>query len=242
MRDYELRVTRRALADIDMKSLAGPSFDLEANRESHVILEAFCSKRGNSPVGQERTQGIKAPVYNLHAQDPWRAVTWHDIDEGVVWLLAVTPHNYAEFVARANSGNLQPTTQDYADLEVSRSVIPPAMEEGEVLELIAEEGASLVAAALDTPNLEVRGTLASSLDIGIVAEVIVDGSAGADVYIAFRMPPRPGAALPASLIEACVAAMLPDAWSGDIDWWHESFPGRGREPNEHVVRWRRPAG
>jgi hypothetical protein len=61
-RDYELRVTRRALEDIGMRARAGAAFDLEANKQSHPILEAFLDKRGRSPEGQEQTLGIRAPL------------------------------------------------------------------------------------------------------------------------------------------------------------------------------------
>lgn len=240
-RDYTLRVTRRALEDIGMKSRAGAAFDLDADKQRHPILEAFLDKRGRSPVGQEQTLGIKAPVYNLHARNPWRGVTWYDEDAGVCWLLGVTAHQYDLFVERAKVGGLTPTESDYADLELARSVVPPAADEGDVVAAIRSDGAALVAEAFAKPNTEVAGVLAESLDVALFAQVIFTITDGADLFIGFRMPPRPGATLPDQFVEVCVAVMLPDADPADIDWRVQEFPGRAFEPGGWVVRWRRPA-
>lgn len=239
---YVLRVTRRALDDMKLDPEEGPTFDIEANVRTHDVLRAFWNKRRNSPVGQEQTQGIKAPVYNLHAKNPWRAVTWHDEDEGVVWLLAVSPHNYDLFVQRAANNELKPTVQDYADLAVARSVLPTAMDEGETLEMIAAEGLELVEAAFASPNTEVSGVLVASVDVALYVEVLVDLSEGGDVYLGFKLPPRTGkAVLPEPLIQVCVALMLPDADDEHLDWRLDQFPGRKPEAGEWVVRWRRPS-
>ncbi len=238
--DYELRVTRRALADIGWSHIGGAAFDLEANRGRHPILKAFASKRGHSPTGQERTLGIKAPVYNLHARNPWRGVTWFDEQAGVCWLLGVTAHDYAEFVSRAKTGELTPTEQDYADLDLARSPLPRTLDETEVLERIREDGASLVVAAFAAPNTEIVGGLARALDVALFVEVILTVTDGVDLHVAFKMPPHPGVPLPGHLVEVCVAAMLPSADPFDIDWNWQGFPSRDPSPGEYVVRWRRP--
>jgi hypothetical protein len=138
--EFALRVTRRALADVGLKALAGPKVHLEASKHQHPILETFVEKRGNEPIGQEQTLGIKAPVYNLHARNPWRGVTWYDEQSKVCRLLGVTARDYNELVARAKVGDLEPTVDDYADLEAARSVVPSAADEATVIAAITEEG------------------------------------------------------------------------------------------------------
>ena len=96
-------------------------------------------------------------------------------------------------------------------------------------------------AAFETPNTEVSGTLAEAMDVGLFAELIFSPEDGADLFIGFQLPPRPGVSMPDSLVQVPVAAMLPDADLADINWRVEQFPGRSPAPEEWVICWRRPA-
>jgi hypothetical protein len=235
-------VTRLALDDINMKFEAGPTFDVEAAQNRHVILEAFVSKRSNSPVGQEPTLGIKGAVFNLHAQNPWRAVTWYDEDNAVCWLLGVSAHDYKLFVQRDKDGTLAPTEDDYADLTVARD--PAALDDSleRFLEVLADDARNLFTEAEAAPNTEVSALLAGTLTTAIYVEVlVVDEPDCADVYVAFRMPPRAGFQLPEDVLGVATAVVLPDAAYDDLDWHYQSFPREaGKRNDEVVIWWRRP--
>ena len=89
----QLRLTRRALEDLHLsiEQYAGrPATDY---REVHVFVTAFVERRSQSARGQELTNlpVTAASVYNLH-HGRWRALTWHDEDSDVVWLLGVGWH------------------------------------------------------------------------------------------------------------------------------------------------------
>lgn len=241
-REYDLRVTRQALEDVGLKSEAGPAFDVEASQRKHDILEAFVSKRDNSPVGQEPTLGIKASVYNLHGPNPWRGVTWYDEDNSVCWLLGVSPHDYRLFVQRAKDGTLLPSEDDYADLMLARD--PSALDDSleHFIEVLTADACELLARAEAEPNTEVNAVLAGTLTTALFTEVVaLEEPDCADVYVAFRMPPRAGFQLPEDLLVVATAAVLPDANFDDIDWHFPQFPRKeGKRHDEVVMRWRRP--
>ncbi len=123
----QLRLTRRALADLDLsidRYACQPATDYA---DAHVFVTAFVKRRSQSPQGQELTNlpVTAASVYNLH-QGRWRGLTWHDVDSDVVWLLGVGWHEsgsrddaYAILKARDVAGTLMPDEQDYLDLEMS---------------------------------------------------------------------------------------------------------------------------
>ena len=188
------------------------------------------------------TLGVKAPVYNLHAQDPWRGVTWHDEDSGVCWLLAASTHDYDLFVERAKNGKLEPTVVDYADLEVSRN---PATHDSSVehfLELATADAGELYARAWEAPGQEVRGCLAHTIDVSMFVEVIViDAIDCHEMYVALSMPPKAGFQLPDDVIVVCAQKLMPEAVFDDIDWYHDTFPRPGGARSDEVVlRWRVP--
>ncbi len=92
---------------LPFRLLAGrPAEDLAAE---HDVIAKFLEQRSSRTEGQEPTLGVKPATWNLHAQDPQRAVTWYDEGADIVWLCAVTNHDYKEIVRRSKSGTLWPT-------------------------------------------------------------------------------------------------------------------------------------
>ena len=73
----ELRLTRRALADLDLdvQALAGRPAEEFVGR--HPVIAALVKRRSQNPEGQEAIQlpVSRAIVYSLHA-GRWRALTW----------------------------------------------------------------------------------------------------------------------------------------------------------------------
>src|SRR4051794_16053368 len=93
---WTLAVTRRCARD-DLR-ISGNWRD---HSESNDVIRAFLSRRGQSPVGQERIEVliplVQPPCYSLHVGDG-RSATWFDEDESVVWLLAsAAGHDYDYF-------------------------------------------------------------------------------------------------------------------------------------------------
>lgn len=98
---HHLWVTRQALEDIGFGALAGPSFDLARYAGRHPILGRFLDQRSQNVLGTQPTRGVQATkveIYNLHAQNPIRGVTWFDRTANTVFLLAVVlDHEYTVF-------------------------------------------------------------------------------------------------------------------------------------------------
>ena len=145
----QLRLTRRALEDLDLsiERYAGrPATDY---RGAHIFVTAFVERRSQSPRGQELTNlpVTAASVYNLH-YGRWRGLTWHDEDSDVVWLLGVGWHEsgsrgdaYATLKARDVAGTLMPDEQDYLDLEMTLE------EAGAFVVQVSQQAPALVAQA-----------------------------------------------------------------------------------------------
>jgi hypothetical protein len=121
----ELRLTRRALADLglDDKALAGRRADELVDR--HPMIAAFVERRSQNPEGQETIQlpESRAIVYSLHA-GRWRGLTWWEPDLGFCWLLGAGYHRsgersdaYAVLKRRDETDDLFPVEQDYLHLE-----------------------------------------------------------------------------------------------------------------------------
>ena len=123
--------------------------------------------------------GVKPATWNLHAQDPKRAVTWYDEGADIVWLCAVTNHDYEEVVRRSKSGMLWPTAADRADVElfkVDRQRIP--------LEVAGLRDALVLRESAEAkPGTCQRATLAGEVDVSVVVLPLTAGSLSpADYY------------------------------------------------------------
>lgn len=238
-----LWVTRAALDDLGLGPLAGPTFDLDANLRRHPILRRFARQRALDPRGTEPTQNVAGEVYNLHAKNPTRGVTWYDTEANVVFLLAVSLiHDYTEFERRSAAGTLMPTEADYADVAGYRDPF-----DGGDLDFLAVAGPqaeALVESALATPGRLVTGVLGGELPTCVQVEVILldDATMEGDVFAAMRLETRSGLVeLPATIVSDLAFELFPDAAVEDVDLYHDRFPSpRGKLPGDVVVRWRRP--
>lgn len=89
----QFRLTRRALGDLGLSIQDYASRPASDYTDAHDVVRVFVERRRQSPVGQEWTNlpVTAARAYNLHF-GRLRALTWHDEDAGVVWLLGVGWH------------------------------------------------------------------------------------------------------------------------------------------------------
>ena len=241
------RLTRRALEDLGLAIedyAARPATDYT---DAHDVVRVFVERRRQSPIGQEWTNlpVTAAPAYNLHF-GRHRALTWHDEDSDVVWLLGVGWHEsgsvddaYAMLKARDRAGTLMPSEQDYLDLEMSledaRSFVVQ----------VSQEAPALVNRARQTPGKEVRGVIAGRLGVGVLVEVVViagEDESLEEIWVGFELPPLEGAtALPPQpdWIMAVLAAMVPVYVSVEALDFSGRFPrSGGSKPNEIVICWR----
>lgn len=155
-------------------------------------MAAFYSKRTTRPEGQEKLQGVpsSAGVWNLHARDPYRGVTWYDTDADVVFLLAFTPHNYREFVTRWKASNLLPKPADYVDFEAHVRRLSGL--DDEFIDVVEAADPDLVRRALSAPGTVVEEVLgeelaaAALLEVLVIAEIDVTG----DVFLVMRFSGR----------------------------------------------------
>jgi len=243
----QFRLTRRALDDLSL-SIEDYAHRLATDYvDAHEFVRAFVERRQQHAKGQEWTSLPKtaAPVYNLH-HGRYRGLTWHDEESDVVWLLGVGWHEsgsrgdaYAMLKRRDAAGTLMPTEEDYLDLEMSFE------EARSFVVQVREQAPALVARARERPGVETRGVIAGRLSAGVVVEVVVvtdEDESLEEIWIAFELPPTPGAsALPPQpeWIQVILAAMLPfEAGLDDVEFGG-SFPRPGgSRSNEIVVCWR----
>jgi hypothetical protein len=220
----DLRLTRQALADLDLDpALRGRSaWELI---DHHQVIRAFVERRSQQPEGQQTTQlpaSRRAVVFNLHV-GRWRGLTWHDQDEDVVWLLGVGEHRsgdhndaYAVLKRRDLADNLLPDEDDYADLDPEPRTFVQAL---------ADVATALVEQALATPGQPVSNDLSGILQVRILAQPIKGTNDGVEVWIGFQMPPQRPNALPPAWAATAVAAFLPTATPDDIQYGWRPFPG-----------------
>jgi hypothetical protein len=217
----QLRLTRRALEDLDLDIAAHCRFPAKRYEHEHEVVQAFVDMRGQDPNGQERTllPVTTAVVWNLHESG--------SRDDA-----------YAVLKDRDVAGTLMPCENDYLDLEAT------ADENLSFVTRVADEAPALVARAREQPGTEVRGVIAGRLGVGLVVEImIIPGEAESleEIWIGFEMPPQAGdVELPPQpqWIQIVVAALLPYGASLEHVHYGGDFPRRGgSRPNEIVVRW-----
>lgn len=229
-----LRVTRQALVDLGL-SVDNAGRRAEDLAELHPILGAFVERRSQSAEGQESTllPSTKAVVWNLH-RGRWRALTWHDSDDDVVWLLGAGWHEsgsiddaYAMLKSRDANDELFPTIDDYLDLETDAD--PHAF-----VAALASEASGLVAASFDTKR-SVESTLGDTVQLRLAVRE-VEGRF--ELWLGFAMPPLTDRALPGEWKMAAVAAFGPGVALEDVNFTPGAFPamwGRARSAYEVVV-------
>lgn len=230
-----LRVTRRALADLDLDVQALAGRPAEEIADQHRLIAAFVNQRSQRAEGQEAIQlpSSKATAFSLHAER-WRGLTWHEEELDIVWLLGAGYHRsgdrgdvYAELKGRDAADELFPTEQDYLDLEPD-----PA----NYVEAVSRDAPRLMEEAAANLGAEVTGDLAGALDVSVLVRE-VDGIR--EVWIAFSMPPKAQVPPYPEWLLVALAALLPEADHADLQYG-EAFPRPGgSKRGEQVVYWRR---
>lgn len=171
----QFRLTRRALEDLGLAIEQYAARPATEYMEVHDVVRVFVERRRQKPIGQEWTNlpVTAAPAYNLHF-GRHRALTWHDEDSGVVWLLGVGWHEsgslddaYEVLKGRDRAGTLMPDEQDYLDLEMSLEDVRSFVAQ------VSEQAPALVDQARQSPSEEVRGVIAGRLGVGVLVEVVV---------------------------------------------------------------------
>lgn len=246
----ELRLTRRALADLDLdpEACARRSAREYADADPTGVVAAFVDRRGRHPEGQETTRlpVTRATVFNLHA-GRWRGLTWHQRDEDgldVVWLLGVGYHKsgdaddaYEVLKQRDRASTLFPDKRDYLDLEPTREDFDA------FLATVDRDAPALLRRARAQPGDAITVDLGRVLQVSVVVERMLDldtGEALEDVDIGFHLPPEVDGVLPPypGWLTTVLACMLPDADLCDLDFG-QPFPVRldPRPVRLETVRW-----
>lgn len=236
----QFRLTRRALEDLGLDVSALSERTADEYRGAHDVVEAFVARRSQNPGGAETTRlpsSTSVVVFNLHV-GRWRALTWHDQDDDVVWLLGAGWHEsgslddaYEVLKRRDERGDLLPTEQDILD-------ILPLAGPDFIAEVITQ-CSDLMARACARPNGEVRAVIADVVDTSAFVEVVVVAAEElSEVWIAIRLPPRErdDLRLPAEWLTLVVAALLPEADPDQLRW-QGPFSGHPDDSSEVVVRW-----
>ena len=182
---------------------------------------------------------MKPTTWNLHAQDPKRAVTWYDDEAVMVWLCAVTNHDYKEIVRRSKNGTLWPTAADRADIELYQ-----AEQRGLPLEVAGlGDALSLRELAEAEPGTCQRATLAGEVDVSVVVLPLATGSLSPADYFAVVHHPRKKSRPVEDDVDDVVSALL----FFDADDAELAFPtvappefGPLRPGADHVLWWQRP--
>ena len=236
--ERRLALTRRALKDLKLprwRTYVGA--DPCTFTEVHSLVAKLVHLRTEHPTGQEPTLGAGGvPIYNLHGQDPWRGVTWHDEENDIVWLCAASDHNYDLFLGRLRAGQLLPDEADYADLEAWEAEHQP-----EFLDQALVDTSELLEEAEAAPGQEHTASIAGEVEVALLVDRVDPDDAAADLYLGIQYPRARVHAIEEDLTEVLVDLFFTDAESGHLDWSTAPFPRPGgTRPNEVVVRWRRP--
>ena len=233
----DLRLTRRASADLDLDAPAHAGRSARELADRHPLIAAFVERRGQSPQGQEAIQlpASRATVYSLHA-GRWRGLTWWEEDLGIVWLLGAGYHRSGErsdaYVAlkrRDETDDLFPTEQDYLDLEPD-----PAP----YVEAVARDAPDLLARAREAPGVEINGDLGGALDVSLVAVVVEEaGQHLEEIWVGFSMPPKGSIPPHPEWLLVALAALFPEAGAEELRHGGEFPRPGGHQRGEIVVCW-----
>ena len=230
------------MADLGLGLRAGWCLDVEDLSRRSDLLARFFRQRSLDPRGTERTQGVHGEIYNLHARNPLRGVTWWDQDHDIVFLLAATrEHDYTLFTDRDRRGELMPTVHDYLDVFEHRKALVSQYGYNDFLADVEPVLAQMLAEARERPGVVVSRTVAQGM---VGAHMVVEVVAGledfdGDVYAAVQFR---GAriAFPPTVVDDLAVAAFPDAEPDHLDIG-VTFPARyGARHDDIALRWRRP--
>lgn len=222
---------------LPFRLLAGrPAVDLASE---HDVIAKFVEQRRSRTDGQEPTLGVKPATWNLHAQDPKRAVTWYDDEADIVWLCAVTNHDYKEIVRRSKNGTLWPTATDRADIKLYR-----AAQRRLPLEVAGLGDALALRESAETkPGTCQRATLTGEVDVSVVVLPLATGSLSpADYYAVVHHPRKRSRPVEDDVDDVVSALLFFDAEEAEL-----TFPtvapsefGQLKPGADHVLWWQRP--
>lgn len=228
---WELRFTRRALADLGADRARDTPGDVAAVRRAATyprVIDDFVQKREDHPAAPgDPLHSVGRPdIISLHSVAGGRAATWHDPDTAVVWFLGFTPeHDYTLFEGRAAADALLPDENDEVLLELEREQLGFRTRIRTGLD-------ELVQHAANTPGAPQRGTVGGILRLELSATVIRSGNdALCDVWILVHLPLEPDAShvpgWPGKDLLITLADML---GASDLDYPTEVPAGRGSRP------------
>jgi hypothetical protein len=235
--------TRASLADLGLETRIGEPFDPALLSRRSDLLARFYAQRSLDPAGTERTQGVRGAVFNLHARNPLRGVTWWDESVNVVFLLAATrEHDHTVFTQRDAVGTLRPTAADYADVAAFRSRLDEDFDYDDLLDEIEPQIADMLTEATAHPgDVVVRSLSRKNIGGYAMIEVIVGlEELNGDAYIALQLG-NLLRQLPSVAMYDLADIAFPDAIPDTVDIGGVSFPAR--YPARHddlVMRRRRP--
>lgn len=225
---YQLRLTQRALDDLDLDRDLG-WLPADEYQDQHEVVRGFVALRGQNPRGQETTvlPVTKATVWNLHV-GRYRGLTWFDKRHSVVWLLGVGWHEqgsrddaYEVLKARDSTGDLFPKAADY------RCLVPSSERFARDL-LVAPVEA--IRCALDNPGEEIIRTIGGVLEVSVLAECVqVSDHSMCEIFLSLHMPPQVMGVLPSGWEMTVLAAFAPGVDGADMKF-QPRFPRRGPPP------------
>ncbi len=166
---WTLAATCRCLTDdlkLDPVDCETPVEDLTSN----AVIAAFVHRRTQEPEGQERILNIPSSLtaFSLHA-GRYRAATWYDHTNDVVWLLAYAIHRagssddaYEYFAQLYEAEKLKPMVQDVVRVLRLRR---PTFEQSATEELPA-----LRRRALSTPGEAQEALLGRRVRVRVIFE------------------------------------------------------------------------
>lgn len=221
---WELRITARCLVEDLGRTPDTPFEDLLGQD----IVKGFVGKRSTEPTDTRKVEPLTSgrEVYTLGYGHRHRGATWHDKQNGVIWLCAYGRH---ESGAPADAfpyskqldaqSRLLPTRDDYERLIADRN--------RRFADAVVSDAQALLAAARKEPGVEKPGVLADSVGVGVAVEVVETLE---ETYVAIRATDlRPG------WLDIVLAAFFPDV---DLRAWEptDSFPTRALREDELCYR------
>ena len=219
------------------RQLAGrPAKQLE---DEHDVIAKFVEQRTSRTDGQEPTLGVKPTTWNLHAQNPYRAVTWYDEASDIVWLCAVTNHDYKAIVRRSKDGTLWPSPADLADVEFYR-----IQQQGVPLDVAGLQDAKELRVAAEASQGTVqRATLAGEVDVSLVVLPLTgDSLSPADYFAVVHHPRKKSRPVDDDLDDVVSALLFFDADDNELTFPLSAPPVLGELilGADHVLWWQRP--